>query len=394
MARADIETLLPLDEYARIMAIHPDAFNQCVDPLNPYPGACERVWIQHGWMDYDSGRIVGRHDIAQAVADAENMIAEKLGFWPAPTWMRADEKPWPRPARGAQTSYPPIQASWGQVIEGGRRDLTMIDEDAAIVYTASVPGGTLDTATINITAAQMTAAGAAREEVAVFFPDEIEDIWRIHYLDITEDPITGDITIVGRRSQFADPDLWLVADDIDLSVNANFLAVADVYRRYNNPSQPAQAVWKGGLGGCGTTFCADTCQAACLSVDDLRLGIVRVMPGTYAAGSWTSAAFSVARLPDKARLWYHHGMLLQDNLKIKPVLAEAIVRLANTYLVAAPCGCEQTQYRWNRDREEQDINTYDTALAMSAFGSTMKGAVYAWSVIKRLGPIAPGAALT
>jgi len=273
--------------------------------------------------------------------------------------------------------------------------MTLIDDDAAIVYSDEDGDGVLDTATLTITAAQMTAASAEREEVAVFFPDEIDDEWRINFLDITEDATTGDITIVGRRSQFVDPDLWEVDDDVDLTVNANFLTGADVYRLYNDPSVPAQVVWLGSAtAGCDTSLCADTCQTACISVEKEREGIVRVIPGTYSSGSWSVASFQVARLPDKARLWYYHGLLLQRNLQIKPSIAEAITRLANTYLIAEPCGCDQTRHRWQRDREEQDINTYDTAMAMSCFGSTMKGAVFAWSVVKRLAPLALGGALT
>ena len=48
-------TLLPLEHYARLMAIHPDAFNQCYIPGQPYPGECERVWVQWGWLDYAYG---------------------------------------------------------------------------------------------------------------------------------------------------------------------------------------------------------------------------------------------------------------------------------------------------------------------------------------------------
>src|SRR4030065_514187 len=79
---------------------------------------------------------------------------------------------------------------------------------------------------------------------------------------------------------------------------------------------------------------------------------------------------------------------------IKPVMAGAIVRLPNTYLVEEPCGCAQTKWRWTRDREEAEINFYDAQLCMSAFGTTMKGALFAWSVIKRIPPIARGGALS
>jgi len=394
MARAENYTLLCIDDWARYMAIHPDAWNQVVNPTNPYAGDCDRVWIQNAWLDQTTGRIVGREDVATAIATAEEMIAHALGYWPAPRWELLEERPWPRPARGAQWQYPPIKLNWGYIIEGGKRKLEEIDLANVPVYSASIAGGVLDTATINILAADMTAAGAIPEEVAVYFAGETEDIWQIRCLDVTEDPLTGDVTVVGRRSQFVDPDLWLEPDDIDLSVNANFVATVDVYRRYNDTSEQAQIVWKGASGACDPTICTTSCQTACVSIDNPRLSIVRALSGTYAAGVWSEACFSYPRLPDAARFWYYNGALLQSNGRIKPMMAEAIVRLANTYLIAEPCGCAQTKYRWTRDREEQEINTIDAALCMSAFGTTMRGAMFAWSVVKRQPPIAHAGALS
>lgn len=393
MARADTWTLLCIDDWARYMAIHPDAWNQVYNCNVPYPGACERVWIQNGWLDMTSGRVLGREDVAIAIATAEEMIARALGFWPAPTWILAEEHEWPLPARGYQTSYPPIQLDWGYVIEGGQRALTVIDDNAPVVYTDEDGDGVDDTATITLTAAQMAAAGASAEEVAVYFDTETDDTWMIRCLTVEEDAL-GNVIITGRRSQFADPDLWLVADDIDLCVDANFVTIVDVYRRWNYPLYQAQLIWKGGGGGCDPAPCSEVCQSACISVEDMRRGIVHAIPSTYTSGAWAGAAFSMGRLPDSVRFWYHSGMLLQANGKIKPMLAEAIVRLANTYMVDQPCGCAATIDRWMRDREEQDINTYDAQLAMSAFGSTMKGAIFAWSVVKRIPPLVRGGALT
>ena len=393
MARAETETLLCIDDWARLMAIHPDAWNQCYNPVSPYPGDCDRVWIQNGWLDYTAGRVLGREDVAGAIATAEEMIADALGYWPAPKWIAAEEHPWPRPARGAQWQYPPIPLDRGYIIEGGRRALTEILADEAVVYSDEDGDGVNETATLTITAGEMTAAGAEPEEIMVVFDGETEDIWEIRCLNVAEDG-AGNVTITGRTSQFTDPDLWLVADEIDLSNAANFVATVDIYRRYNDPEEQCQVVWKGGNDSCTPGVCAETCQDACIGITDPRLSVVRAMPATYSAGSWTSASFSVTRLPDAARFWYYNGALLQANGRIKTMMAQAIVRLANTYMVDEPCGCAQTRHRWERDREEQDINTYDAQLCMSAFGSTMKGALFAWSVVKRQPPIYRGGALT
>jgi len=349
--------------------------------------------LQHGWLNQESGAVIGREDVATAIATAEEMIAHALGYWPAPRWIRAEEHQWPRTARGAQWQYPPIQLNWGYIIGGGQRALTLILDDEAVVY-SDEDGDTVDeTATITITAAEMAAAGASPEEIAVFFDGETDDIWQIRCLNITEDAV-GNVTITGRASQFVDPDLWLVADQIDLSAAANFVNTVDIYRRWNYPVYQSQVVWKGGNDSCTPAVCAETCQNACIGVHDSRLSIVRSMPSTYAAGTWTAATFSVNRLPDAARFWYYSGALLQANGRIKTDMATAIVRLANCYMVDEPCGCAQTKHRFERDREEQDVNTIDAALCMSNFGTTMRGAMYAWGVVKRQPPIASGGAMT
>ena len=394
MARADTFTLLCIDDWARYMAIHPDAWNQCVNPVVPYAGACDRVWIQHSWLDQTGGRIVGREDVAIAIATAEEMMAHALGYWPAPRWETGEEHVWPQPARGAQVAYPPIMTDWGHVIAGGQRALTAISLAEPVVYSDEDGDGINDTATVTVTGAQMIAAGASWQEVDVFFDGETDDTWIIRCLKFVEDPVTGNVTITGRASQFVDPDLWLVVDDIDMSVAANFEATVDVYRRWNDPSEQAQLCWKGGADTCDPPICTETCQDACITIEDHRRGIVRTLAGTYATGAWTTSAFTIPRLPDAARLWYQNGLLLEANGRIKPMLAEAIIRLANTYLIEEPCGCAQTKWRWTRDREEAEINFYDAQLCMSAFGSTMKGALFAWSVVKRMPPIARGGALT
>ena len=271
--------------------------------------------------------------------------------------------------------------------------MTEILADEAVTYSDPDGDGVNEWATITITAAEMAAAGAEPEEVAVYFDGETDDIWQIRCLTVEEDD-AGNVTITGWAAQFVDPDLWLVADEVDLSVAGNFVATVDIYRRYNDPEEQCQVVWKGGGDTCDPAICATTCQDSCIGINDPRLSIVRAMPGTYSAGSWTSAAFSVGRLPDAARFWYYNGLLLQPNGRIKPTMAEAIVRLANCYMIDEPCGCAQTKHRWDRDREEQEINTMDVALASSAFGTTMAGAVFAWNVIKRMPPIASGGALT
>ena len=69
MARADIYTGLSIDEWARIDAINPCAFNQVQNPLNAPHNACDDVWLQNGWSG-GADRILGREYVARAIAAA------------------------------------------------------------------------------------------------------------------------------------------------------------------------------------------------------------------------------------------------------------------------------------------------------------------------------------
>lgn len=395
MARSDIVTLLAPDDYARLMAINPCAFNQVMNPAHSPHNTCEDIWLQNGYTGGDQ-RIVGREDVAQAISQAEELIANALGFWPAPKWILSDEQPWPVPHRGCQVTWPKIKARWGYVQQGGIEALSIITSGAAITYSDEDGDGVLDTATITVTAAAMAAAGATLAEVEVYYPNgsiyfpcEPMAAWQVRPVTKCQDG-AGNVTIIARRCQFVHPMGWLDSVPLSLADNANFLTTVDVYRHYTIPNPAAQLVWNPtGLTLCeGGTGCVEACGDACLIVDDSRVGIVRTPLTSYAAGVWTYTTSTNSGYPAKVRLWYKSGLYALSN-----AMQEAIVRLANVFLPEAPCGCGLTRQRWDRDREEQDINTIDAALAFSAFGTAARGAVFAWTTVKRLNPLGGGSSL-
>lgn len=393
MARSNIATLLPLDRYADIMAIHPDAFNQCYFPASPYTSECPHVWLQKGWLDTTGKRIVGRRDVARAIATAEKKISEALGFWVAPTWTINEEHDWILPKRGVQIEFPPIELRWGNVIAGGERGLRLVTADNAVILSDEDGDGVNETATVTVAAAAIAAASATLGELEIFVPDETADTERIRWLSRSLDAATGNAIFVGRTSQFTKSALWLTGADVDLTVAANFYDKVDVYRRYNDPSDPAKIVFKGGTADLcyGTTVCAETCQDACVVVDKPRVGNVRTIPASYAAGTWTLMSFSLNRYPDAVRVSYQSGLALDPyTYEIDEDLAEAIVRLANCYLVDEPCGCDMTRQRFKRDREMKSMTDFDAALATRFFGTSCRGAAFATMVVEKLGPVGKG----
>lgn len=398
MARADIVTGLSLDEWARFDAISPCAWNQVQNPTNAPHNACDDIWLQNGYSG-GADRILGREDVARAIAAAEELIANRCGFWPYPVYFAAEEVAWPKPKRGYQFMLPTLQTQWGKVISPGIPAQATIQLCSPIVYTDEDGDGVDDTATVTIPAANMAAAGASISEVSLYPPTSyFTDVcggytadWRIRPFRICTDPSTGNVIITLNRCQLVRPNLWLDDAPLSLDDDSNFLACVDVMRDYTAQDVQAQIVWKSQGDCCATNgqACQTTCQDACLIVDDSRVGLVRTVPASYSAGVWTNATPNNCGLPSAARLWYLAGLS-----SMSVALKEAITRLANVLLPEAPCGCNQTRLRWEHDREIQDINTIDASLAFSAFGTSARGAIFAWSVVKQLKPLGGASSVT
>lgn len=417
MARAETITFLPLDYWSKVMAINPCAFNQVVHPLGPYPQDCKATWLQHGYFDQTllsqidghsdpSGMILGREDVASAIATAEQNIASALGFPVAPFYISSDQKPWPYPKQGTQISYPPINLSNGMVIAAGHEAFTAVATDRAVVYSDQDGDGVDDTATITILAAEMTAAAASYFELAVYPPSEYlddtlyarDESWRIKPLTIHENPTTGVVTISGPRCMFVRPELWLTDDDILQDVDANFLSYVDIYRRYTDTSTQAQIVYRAGSGdnlvSCSSGApCSESCQSACVQITHERTGEVRVIPATYSGGAYSLANFTT--YPSAVRVWYLAGYYRRFNSFIEgdwmeARVARAITLLSLAYLPDAVCGCSQTRTLYERYREEQDINSLDAAMAQQYFGVVTKGSVFAASTVRLMNPLYGG----
>lgn len=394
-------TLLPPDQYAKIMAIDPCLWNQVDSCEEPSDKTCDYIWLQHGWLDDDNTPVAGREDVIRAINVAESMIVRKLGFYPVPVWVSGEEHGWPYPKRGTRNAYPPLNANWGYIIEGGIKQ-TLVLEEAGCVDGYS---GTTKTSTATITLIIPVATAGddlTNTEIRVFWTGHDQDPrYEIRPLDVDVTESAGDtytITITGYRYQFALPDLQVDTEDvICIEDDDNFAAACaddylypgagdiDIVRVWNDSSQQAQIVYKSAQ--CGDPICSEVCQNACIAVRDKRTSKIYTPAATYSSDSWTKAALNYSN-PSDVRLWYRAGYPLNAITdQMDHSLSEAIVRLANTLLPEAPCGCEFTRSVWKRDREEVDINSANVAMAASAFGTTMRGAVWAMTICNTYNPL-------
>ncbi len=404
MARASISTMLPLDRWARYLGLEPRHFNQVTTDITPVEH-CKRVWLQHAWQGTDA---VGREEVADAIARAEDDLTEALGYYPLPQWTAGEvvrtepyQDPYLRHTSALTTPnglYRSVQARRGMVISGGIRAETAIQAAAAIVWSDADADGYNETATVAV-ATTVT----DENEIRVYFPGHGgEDEWEIRPLrSVTI--AAGTATILIDRHLLADPDLWEALDpqEIDGDVDANFVATVDVYRVHNDPSQQAQLQWERLPNDCdcGSSTCAScawSTQWACLQTRDPRLGIVTYQPADWDsdAESFTPASLSVSRQPERVRLYYQSGYassrVSRDWQQMDPAFERAIVLLSICYLDRPVCSCSNVEafyQRWSEDLalKGADGASYQlTEAVTSCPWGTRAGAVEAWRTIMRM----------
>jgi hypothetical protein len=397
-------------------------------------------------LDWQFKDRVSRESLAYAIFQAEQDIAESLGYWPAATWTVEEVRQYPthhRPdvvqygmmdARG----YPKaIKTDRGRVIAPGQRALTLIGTPittgigAGLVYSDSDADGVIDTATVTI-ATTLTDA----REVKVYFAGHAGlPEWEIR-LPRSKTIAGGNFVATFWPWQLIDPDLWdalattAEAAPIDWNENHvggappatiydNLVTSVDVYREYNDETAvsatlywepPAGASPFGGVccstcGGAGCAACTLTTQDGCIHVRDAEVGLVVPQAASYDAvdGAWEAATQTVCRDPDYIKIWYYSGLIDQRYLSsqsydpLPQTWAEAIAYLAMARLNRPLCSCDRVEDQF------KDLQT-DLSLVGAPLGynvgldvlsnpfGTRKGAILCWQRVmklaKRIGKVA------
>ncbi len=439
MARASTPTLLSLDRFFQILGINPAHGNQSANStVMPYGSCCQDIIFQLDWQFKDR---VSRESLAYAIAQAEQDIAEALGYWPAPTWTVEEVRQYPthhRPevvqcggldARGYAKA---IKSEHGRVIAPGRRTVTLLGTPSTaggtLVYTDTDADGVIDIVTVT----QATTLSDVREIKVYFAGHAGLPEWEIR-LPRTKAIAGGVFTATFWPWQLIDPDLWdalaTTADAAPIDWNENHVGGAPpatiydnlvtsvgVYREYNDTTAiSAVFYWEPPVGNrlscptCGGTGCAActlTTQDGCLHVRDAEVGLVVPQLATYDStdAAWEASTPTVCRDPDYVKLWYYSGLIdgryLNSQSPYDPLpqaWAEAIAYLAMARLNRPLCSCDRVEDVFKDLQTDlalvSDVQTYNVdpnALA-NPFG-TRKGAVMAWQRVmklaKRVGKVA------
>jgi len=377
MARAATPTLLNLDRYAAIIGLSPVHFNnlndgETLDSAIPF-------WNQE------------KHDqLAEAIAGAEAMLAEVMGYDVAPVYhqdtliFKPTGKVRTRQRAGLSGASSSEWDTWGdllvteawaratlrvprgQIQVFGSRENTLAKADATVTIVD-------DTTTITVDPIGVTDPDAVRVyyRVADGAVAAVDDRWRIWGLTVS---IAGTVaTITGPKYLFAKPSVLAAATAADYDAAGSYIGAVDVYTVATDPELPVTIQWNAYRASYGDPA-EDTEQTGAAWLKDAAEGTFNVFPATYADGAHVKATATTAAIPARFVVDYLAGWPRLDNGHVHSLFEQAVVRLAHTLLPRPFHWILDMSMTWRSDRDP--VEDPDQ---VSPFGTT-KGAYAAWTV--------------
>jgi len=346
MARSEqAQPHFSLDQYRRRFNIPPWAFNGVENPNETRRG-CDHYWTQ--WE---------RDDLAQALSDAEKLLAGELGFYLGARYLIDYDRVW----------SDPLQLRYGHVLGAGVRARTEV--------TPSASDFTVDPATITVPSASFS--GGTDEVVVVedstgleIEPDEIATSGTDYVISISQYKLI-EWDDLEDQSETIDYDAAFPA--------ATWLKLADltVYRQYRDTDTQASIVYGPSCDcWCASDACTGTTYTGCVFVQRRDIGLVRINRATLSSGTWSCDNSAVCGCydGDKVTVYYEAGT---DDI---PNWETAVFRLAHSQMGEQPCGCVLHERQWRLDRQELPVLTAERINC--PWGNT-QGAWFAYSWTSR-----------
>lgn len=363
MAVSDVYTWNLLNRWPVLMLESPWHFNQVTGQgaYAPLSHPCDDVYIQ-SQRDY----------IARALYVAAQESVRFLGFYARPTWQTTTIT---LRARAIPTQV--VLSGYLQAF--GRRATTLIDADAAIVFSDADGDGVDDTGTITV-----PTSVTDPDEIQVFFrvtdgaPGDADERWQIE--PATVEITGGNATITVKRWLLAHPtDLWAkpyVPPNYnerfvgDTQTQGHFVTAVDVYRVYNDTAN-AITFRVPSCDGCGAS--TDTAIEGCGDVEDGKLGLARI--------ALRSGACLNASRPIKVEIDYLAGYPLQSGM-MERELEETLIRLSNCKMPQQPGNfCDRTLTMWQVDTLPVPAERLNVRDVNNPIG-IREGEIHAWKVFQ------------
>jgi len=390
--RATTPTLLSIAEWREVINLHPYYLAQIGNDVPARSrGDCQGATFQWAWQDSEH---LAREEIAQCIADAEELFRDKIGYYPAPKFITNEPQDYPRHYQAdlyqgwgtPRGQYKSIKVNNGYVQNVGTELLTELD--ASIAVTLVDNDGDTIKESFNVTVPGLP-SGTSASEIALFFTAvDRDDLplseWEIRPLRVS---ITGDTaTIKGESVLLVKPNNQIGLDPEILSAAVasegdTFVSEVAVYRRTVNTAETGALIWEY-PGGCDNPPCEAVMSTGCFGVRNKELGWLAPRPAIY---DTELAAFTVSypdlcRAPDRVTVNYLAGYPRQANGKMDNLHARIISLLAAARLPNKTCGCGRadqrlTYYQSLPSDGEQKVYFND----MGGFGRK-QGELEAWAL--------------
>jgi hypothetical protein len=335
---------------------------------------CNPYWLQYDWML--NGR-VGRESMARAIAQAERILANYLGFWPAPAWTSDEQVRFPQTerriagnnghfsVRGLMYNHvaKSVPTRWSYVSAVGRKKWDSLDTGVTVTYTDPYSIGIDSVGTVTTTLASPPTGLAGKEVMVVPAGTSEADLDKFAIRNLKKTLSGGNqVTVEGPSAYFVDPALLESNDLLDGTDSTNFVATVDVYRRWTsddgNDYAPAillfeePGTYTAGVGASvGLTTATGTLQ-----IRNSVAGRVAPVPATWSGAAWELQ--SLYGEPDHVLLYYLSGYPSDDFGEMSPPLDRMVAALAVSLLGRPICGCGFTEQIVTHWQEVPEAPTY------------------------------------
>lgn len=391
--RSSIETGLTLLEYCTYMGIDPFTMAQF---STGFPSAttavCDKPVFQYQWQQ----DFLSRDEFALAIAEAERRIAEQLGFWTYPYYVRNELLQYPQPAnvniRGGGGNFKElwksVQLKYGKVQTPGVRVRTLIDANVALTRIDTDGDGVDETFTATFTVPTGTLASEiglyinAADRVGAMVRDG--ERWRLRPLDI--EIVGTTCNVRGHAALLVKPSLYEGYDNtgLDVSLATNYLTTVSAYRVYTDTTATTSTMNQGSA----YWEIANCCGASGVTLFPITV-TPRIPETGFVGVDWSQTDCTVNSDPDRVLINYLAGEPLVNGL-VEPFLGDVVAKFATALLPNQACGCERSQRiiaEWKKpifqsDQEDNPAFAPNDA-ATNTFG-VEKGAVYAWRAVQEL----------
>ena len=289
MARASINTLLPLDSWAELLGYDRYHFNNIFVSDCKVGDNCGAFWHQ----TTEQSDYVSRESLAYAIMNAEIMISDYVGYNLLPSWDQEELSPEPyynpRYKSNFTTQLTPksLQVGKRHLIAAGIMAKEVIEEDVLITRVDKDGDGFAETVQVFIDLSLVNL-----QEVRVYYPlEEGSDEWEIRPLKVYTDRIEFPVWLIVKRQLIEE----ICPEPLDGKDTNIYLEEVDVYRVFNDTDVQARLIYHPSSIPCPVEPCENVVSLGdCVYINDKKLGYVVYNP-------------QFLNEPDKVDLQYYSG---------------------------------------------------------------------------------------